>query len=395
MSDLVVVPVSTRAQRKQFLNYPWTLYRDDPNWIPPLRVDQKELVGYSHHPFYEKNLLQTFLAYRGKEVCGRIAAILNRAYIEHHKDQRGFFGFFECVDDEAVAHALFDAVREWLRPHEIRNVRGPFSPDMNNVMGTLIEGFDSPPTFMMAYNPDYYPRLIESYGFRKAQDFYAYYANLEMLPASSGKLAPIADQIVERFGVSFRPLNRKRFRQDVEEFLSVYNRSMANQWGFVPMSDHEIQHMAKGLQYLLVPELAIAAEIDGKTVGTVLALLDYNPIIRRIDGRLFPFGFLRLLLGRRRIKKVRLLATNVVPEFQLMGIGLVLLRAEPGWCWICPVAARGCAASAGWWCIAARRRPMPLNGQPYPSRKSKGECDWLASPRWRGPRWSKFLPPRC
>jgi GNAT superfamily N-acetyltransferase len=326
MSQLVVVPVKNRRQRRQFLTFPWTLYRNDPQWIPPLRSEQKELVGYGHHPFYEKNEAQTFVAYRDGEPCGRIAAILNRAHIECHNDPRGFFGFFECVDDQEVADGLFDAASRWLGEHNVRSLRGPANPDMNNVLGMLVEGFDSPPTFMMAYNPNYYPRLMENYGFRKAQDLYAYYANIDMLEGAA-KHGRIAEQIVERFGVHVRLLNRKRFRRDVLEFLSIYNSSMASSWGFVPMSDREVRHMAKGMQYLLVPELAAGAEIDGKLVGVALALLDYNPLIRQIDGRLFPFGFLKLLTGRRQIKKVRLLAANVIPEYQLMGIAVVLLRA--------------------------------------------------------------------
>ncbi len=327
MSNLIVVPVATRRQRNQFLQYPGQLYRNDPNWIPPIRVDQKELVGYKHHPFYEKNRAQTFLAYRGGEVCGRIAAILNRVHIEYCKENRGFFGFFECVDDQQVANALFDAARTWLAEQGIHAMRGPANPGINYIWGTLVEGFDSPPTFMMAYNPPYYARLIEGYGFRKAQDLYAFWANIDMLPAASAKHEPIAQQIVERYGIRVRSLNRARFRQDVEAFLSIYNRSMVRHWGFSPMSNAEVQHMAQAMRFLLVPQLTVGAEVDGQLAGVALALLDYNPRIKKIDGRLFPFGFLRLLLGRRKIKKIRLLAANVLPEYQLLGVGLVLVRA--------------------------------------------------------------------
>ena len=198
---------------------------------------------------------------------------------------------------------------------------------MNYSWGTLVEGFDSPPTFLMPYNPPYYGELLEGYGFRKVQDLYAYWANVDMLPASSAKHGPVADQIVRRYGVRVRPMNRSRFREDVEAFLRIYNRSMANHWAFVPMSEAEVRHMAAGLKYLLAPELAVAAEIDGQFVGAALCLPDFNPRIKQIDGRLFPFGFIRLLAGRRKIEKVRLLAANVLPEYQLLGIGLVLLRA--------------------------------------------------------------------
>ena len=326
-ADLIVQPVATRRQRKLFLEFPWKLYRDDPNWIPPLRVDQEELVGYRRHPFYRRNQVQTFLAFRGHEVVGRIAAILNRVHVEYQNDPRGFFGFFECTDDQEAAAGLLDAVRSWLADRDLRALRGPMNPGINYTLGTLVEGFDSPPTFMMTYNPPYYDRLLEGCGLRKAQDLYAYFGFLDMLPASTAKHGPIAEQIVEHLNIKLRTLDRSRFVEDVEAFLGVYNRSMVKHWSFSPMSPEEIRHIAKGLRWLIVPELTAAAEIDGQLVGAVFGMLDYNPRIRRIDGRLFPFGFVRLLWNRRAIKRVRLVSTNVIPEYQLMGVGLVLMRA--------------------------------------------------------------------
>ena len=326
MSALLIQPVSTRRQRKQFLSLPWKLYRDDPHWIPPLRFEQKELVGYRPHPFYEKNRAQTFLACRGKEVCGRVAAVFNRVHVEHCDERRGFFGFFECVNDQEVAAGLLDAVRQWLAEQDVPCLRGPTNPGLNYSLGTLVEGFDSPPTFMMPYNPPYYARLIEGCGFRKVQDLYAYWANIDMLPASSAKVGPVAEQIVERYNVKLRPLDTSHFLEDVTSFLSIYNQSMVNHWGFVPMSPGELHHMAKGLRHLIVPEMVMLAEIDGRLVGAVICLPDYNPRIKQIDGRLFPLGLFRLLRNKRKIKKVRLLAANVLPEFQLLGVGLVLLR---------------------------------------------------------------------
>lgn len=326
MAALLIQPVSTSRQKREFLRFPWKLYRTDPHWVPPLRGEQRALAGYRAHPFYEKNRAQTFLAMRGKEVCGRIAAISNQVHVEQHGERRGFFGFFECVDDQEVANGLFDAAREWLAQGDLDCLRGPANPGLHYTLGLLIEGFDSPPTFMMPYNPPYYARLVEGYGFRKAQDLYAYYGHIDMLPASSAKLGPIAEQIVERYGIRLRHLGQSRFRQDVETFLSVYNESLVGTWGYTTMSDREISRMAGGLRHLIVPEMAMIAEIDGKVVGVVLCLPDYNPVIKRIDGRLFPFGFIRLLRSKRKIKKVRLLAANVVPAYQRLGVGLVLLQ---------------------------------------------------------------------
>jgi len=326
MPAFVVKPVSRRRERKAFLEFPWKLYRGDPNWIPPLRGDQKERIGYARHPFYQRNRSQTFLAYRGGEVCGRVAAILNLGHIERYNDPRGFFGFFECRDDQEAANALFDACRAWFAGQGIYKLRGPTNPSMNYMLGLLIDGFDSPPTLMMTYNPPYYERLLENYGFRKAQDLYAFWGHISMLPKVAERLRPFCDRIIERYNVRIRPLDKSHFREDVRTFLSLYNRSLTNTWGFVPMSEAEMEHLAKGLQHLIVPEMAIAVEVDGRVVGATFGLPDFNPRIRDINGRLLPFGFIHLLRKKQAIKKIRIISTNVLPEYQLHGLGLVLMH---------------------------------------------------------------------
>ena len=326
MAELRIHRVATRRQKRQFLEFPWTLYKGDPNWIPPLRSNQKELAGYVRHPFYERNSVQTFIATRGDEVCGRIAAILNHGHNVQYNERRGFFGFFDCRDDQEAATGLFDAVRQWFAAQGIHKLRGPANPSLNYEVGLLIQGFDSQPTFMMTYNPPYYERLIEDYGFRKAQDLFAFWGHIEMLPGIAAKLQPIAEQIVERYNVKLRCLDRSKFKEDVRMFLSLYNRSLANTWGFVPMTPGEVDHMAEGLRFLIVPEMTVAADIDGQVVGAAFGLPDYNPRIKDIDGRLFPFGFIHLLRNRRGIKKIRLISTNVIPEYQRYGLGLVLMQ---------------------------------------------------------------------
>lgn len=325
MAELLVRPVASRRERKQFLAYPWKQYAGDPHWIPPLRGYQKEQVGYAPNPFYDRNRIQTFLAYRGGEVCGRIAAILNVGHIEYHKEPLGFFGFFESVDDQEVADGLFRAVCDWFAERDIHQVRGPTNPSLNAEIGLLIEGFDTSPYFMMTYNPPYYERLVENFGFRKCQDAYAYWGHVSMLPQVMERLTPICEQIIDRCGVTVRPLNKARFFEDVVSFVSVYNQALTNTWGFVPMSEAEVRHQAKGLKHLIVPELSVGAEVGGRMIGACFALLDYNPRIREIDGRLFPFGFVKLLRNKKAIKRLRLISTNVIPEYQLHGIGLVLM----------------------------------------------------------------------
>jgi GNAT superfamily N-acetyltransferase len=325
MSSLVITPVTSRRQQKQFIRLPWALYEGDPNWIPPLLFDHRRLLGYGHHPFYERAKIQTFLAQRGGEVCGRIAAIVNPGHNEQAGEKRGFVGFFESIDDQQVASALFDAARDWLFAQGMTCLRGPANPSQNYEVGLLVEGFHSPPCFMMTYNKPYYEKLIEGWGFRRSQNLFAFWGHVNMVAKLDKKLWFVGNQAKERFNVVTRPMNARRFQSEVEMFLRVYNASMASTWGFVPLSPGEIKVLAAGLKHLIAPELAMVAEIDGEPIGACLGLLDYNPRIKQIGGRLFPFGFLKLIRNKRAITKMRVISINVVPEYQAWGLGVVLL----------------------------------------------------------------------
>lgn len=321
-----VRPVGSRRERKLFLEYPWSVYRDTPQWIPPLRKNQQEMVGYAHNPFHDDAEVQTFLAWRDGQVCGRIAAILNHAHNRFQRDNRGFFGFFESIDDQAVATALLDAVRDWLKQRGIEEIRGPANPSLNHECGLLVDGFDLPPTFMMTYNPPYYARLIETYGFRKVQDLFAFYGTINQLPEIAERIGPIIAYAEERFEIVTRGLNVKKFRAEIEMFLEVYNRSMVEMWGFVPMSPGEIRTMAAAMRHLIIPELTVVAMIEGEPIGALFGLPDYNPRIKEIDGRLFPFGVFKLLNKRRPFRRLRVISANVLPEYQRWGVGLVLVK---------------------------------------------------------------------
>jgi len=325
MGNLVVKPVETRGERKQFIQLAWDLYRNDPNWIPPLRQNIEELVGFREHPFYKHAAGQPLLALRDGKACGRLVAIDNEYHNQRYHEKRGMFGFFECIDDQEVATALFDEARQWLAARDIHCLRGPINPSLNYECGLLTQGFDTPPYFMMTYNPPYYAGLIEAYGFQKTQDLYAFWGEIGMLDGLDKKLKFVVEEATKRFNVKLRRMNTSRFRQEVETFLHIYNESMAGTWGFTPLSPEEMEHMGASLKHLIVPELTTIAEVDGRPVACVFGLLDYNPRIKKIVGRLFPFGFLRLLWNRKAIKNVRLISTNVLPEFQRWGLGLVVL----------------------------------------------------------------------
>jgi hypothetical protein len=320
-----VIRVEDKRQKRDFMDVLWQLYKGDPNWIPPIRMNQEELVGFRRHPFYENAKCRAFVAYRDDKPVGRIVAIINHGHNKRYEEKRGFFGFFDCINDAAAANLLFTEACRYLKSEGMDDVRGPCNPSLNYEIGTLIEGFDTPPTFMMTYNWPYYDQLISNFGFVKTQDLYAFEGNIEMLKTIDPKLQFVINEVKRRFNVTLRPANRRKFGDEVRLFLKIYNEALQGTWGFVPLSDAECQSLGASLKLLVDPAVTSIIEVDGKPVGVGMGLPDYNPLIKKIDGKLFPFGFLTLLFGRRKIKKIRVMSTNVVPEYQRWGLGLVAL----------------------------------------------------------------------
>ncbi len=317
--------VETKADRRLFNKLQRQIYAGDPNWVPPLWSVQDELVGFRPHPFYDENRCQAFIVTRGSEVVGRVVAIVNHGHNRRYGDRIGFFGFFECHDDVEAARELFFHAETWLRDQGLNAVRGPVNPSLNYDCGLLVDGFDTPPTFMIPYNRDYYESLLVRCGFAKVQDLFSYEASIDMLETLDPKLAFVIEEATRRFQVTCRPIDPKNFDADVRTFLHIYNESLQGTWGYVPLSTAEIDHQAKGLKHLIVPAMTSIAEIDGRPVGAGFGLLDYNPLIKKMNGNLFPFGWLRILLQKKRLKRLRMISSNVLPEYQKWGLGLVTL----------------------------------------------------------------------
>ncbi len=326
MSKATIIAVTNRREQRLALALPWRIDGRDPVWAPPLRGVQRQLMGFASHPFYERASSQCFLAVRDGQTVGRIVAIVNAVHNEFHREQRGFVGFFSCIDDTDVANQLFDAAAEWLRARGMTAMRGPANPSINYEWGLLVEGFDTPPYFMMTHNPAYYESLWFAGGFTKVQDLYAFWGHRDMLATVSDKHRFVDESIRERFGITLRPMRRKTFRHDVEMFLEIYNDALAGTWGFVPLTKGEIDQLAGELKHLIVPELAIVAEQEGRAIGVCFGLLDYNVPIRASDGRLFPLGWWRLFNARKHVKRLRVVSANVRPEFQNWGVGITLVR---------------------------------------------------------------------
>ncbi len=337
MSGSVVVrPVTTAADLNKFVAFPYRLYRGDSYWVPPLRMDVRTLLSKTKNPFFQHAEAEYFLAEqqeaagdgggRRGTVVGRIAAIHNRAHNEFHADSAGFFGFFESVDDQAVANPLFDAAAGWLKPRGLTLMRGPASFSTNDECGLLVEGFDTPPTLLNPHNPAYYVRLVERAGFVKAKDLYQYESTN---PAMPERLIQAGRLIMERKKITLRQLDMKRFDEEVERIKRVYNAAWEKNWGFVPMTEAEIDHLAKQLKPVVVPELVVFAERQGEVIGFAAALPDLNVALKRNpSGRLFP-GILKILWAARKISRIRILLLGLLKQYRMTGADALMYH----WIW--------------------------------------------------------------
>ncbi len=332
MTNTVTVRRTTSLRdRNCFQRLPWTIYAGDANWVPPILSQERSLLGWPdwrgrRHPFFEHAEMVTLLAERRDIVVGRVAVFVNDVHNQKFYEQLGFFGFFECIDDTAVARALFESGRAWLRERGMTSWRGPVNPSLNYTCGLLIDGFTSPPVFLMTYNPPYYGALIEACGFAKAQDLYAYEMDAALLAKLVDRYKPAVLSALDGRGLTVRRFDPSRFDEEIRTYLELYNSSLDGTWGFTPLQENEAKQIAADLRHIIAPEFAAFALLEGKPIGAVLALLDYNQIIRTINGRLLPFGLLRLMWGRKSINVARAMAVTMVPAFQHSGLSIVLLN---------------------------------------------------------------------
>lgn len=322
--SLEIRPVRSNADLRRFITCVWDIYKGDPYWVPPVIADRKKLLDREKNPFYKHAEMEMFLAWRDGKVVGRIAAIVNRAHNEAHGDDVGFFGFFESIDDRSVAHALFAEAERWLLARGLGVMRGPVNPSMNDEAGLLIDGFDDPPMILTTYNPKYYSALIESFGFTKAKDLYAWKLTESFL---SPKLERVRNAVMTREKLVVRNFNfspKSAFWMDVEVFHHIYNTAWEKNWGMVKMTREEIDFMAKDLRTIAARDLVLIVESAGEPVGFVLALPDINQaLIKNRSGGLLSAAY-HLLFGKKRINRARIVALGVVPAFQRRGIDAAL-----------------------------------------------------------------------
>jgi len=330
LTSVEVCQVGNRRQRDQFLRFPWSIYRNDPVWVPPLLAERKEFLSTRKHPFFRHGAAVQFLAMADGQPVGRVLASDDPNYNAAHGTNTGCFGMFECIDDPGVAQALLDAAAGWLAARGRTQIMGPIDYSTNYACGLLIEGFETPPRVLMNHNPLYYVRLLENWGLRKAKDLYGWSFVISDYPTR--KFGRVADRIARRGKVTIRPFNLKDKAAEIERCRAVYNAAWQSNWGFVRMSDPEFDHFANGLTQLVSPQLLLLAEADGKPVGLSLTLPDFNEAMRPLNGRLFkwglPLGLLRFMLNCRKLHACRLVALGVVEEYRRRGLSeLLIMRA--------------------------------------------------------------------
>jgi GNAT superfamily N-acetyltransferase len=316
-------PVSSKRELNTFIKLPRRLYRDEPNWVPPLLMDVKKRLDRKKNPFFKHAEAQYFLAYRDGRPIGRISAHIDRNFNEFQGNKWGLFGWFECEDDAEAAHALLDAAEGWLRERGRDRMVGPMDFTTNDECGLLIEGHEHPPIILCPWHPPYYQRLFEQdLNLLKAMDLYMWSLNVEGREKVHPAIWEVAGKVESEHGIVCRNFRKKDLQAEVDRFVEIYNSAWERNWGFVPLSEEEVRHYAKDLKPILDENWAMVAERKdtGEVVGAALTLPDYNQVLAKLNGRLLPLGWLTALRERRKIDAVRVIVLGVKSDYRHTGV---------------------------------------------------------------------------
>ncbi len=327
LKDLKIEALKLDARSiNRFMKVSYVIYDSDPNWVAPLLMDLQK-VFTSANPLFEHAEMQLWIVTRGGRDVGRIAGILDRTYLHKTGRSAAFFGFFECLEDVEASRMLFRAVNDWAKAKGVQEVLGPMNPTTNDECGLLVRGYDSPPVLMMTYNPSYYVRLVEEEGYRPAKNLLAFKIDLAGIPLD--RLARIAEKLKKRNPtLRLRPITKKSLSADLPKVKEVYNSAWEDNWGFVPMTDTEMDFMAERMKPLLMEGLIWLVEDGTEPVGFLLALPDYNVPLQPMKGRLLTpaiFGFAAHLLGWKKFKRARVITLGVKREYRNRGLESAML----------------------------------------------------------------------
>ncbi len=322
MSDVQIKRVESRKDRKKFMFFPWSVYKNDPNWVPPFVMDFKEKIDKKKNPFFEHAEMELFLAFKNDRITGRIAAIVDHLHNEVHEEKVVFFGLYESYDDQETAKALLDRVTEWGIERKMEALRGPMNLSMNDECAFLLEGFDSPPVVLMSYNPKYYLNLMDKCGLVKAKDLFAFFMTRDHETAS--KVGQITEKVSKELPVTLRTIDMKNLEDEVGRIKYIYNNAWEKNWGFVPWTEKEMDFMAKKLKAVADPALIIFAELEGRPVGFAFGFPNFNEVIKKMNGRLTPLGLLKYLYYRKKIKSMRAVVFGILQEYRNTGLSYLL-----------------------------------------------------------------------
>lgn len=324
-SEICIIPIKSRRQWKAFIELPWKLYKDDPNWVPPLKMDMWNTVNPKKNPLLKLGPYQYFLAVRNGEVVGRIGTGIDEK-LNHDKNKKeGYITLFESINDYEVAKALFDAALGWLRERGMTSVTGPQSPSNgDDYRGLLIKGFDSPPVLMNSYNPPYYEEFFDRYGFKKDFDRFAFY--YDMKKPLTERFEKNIETVMKRYKFTIRSVNLKRLEEELVRMKKLIDRAMPEEWpDMVPPTIEDIKDEAAKLLPVVDPDLVVIAEdAQGEPVGLAIALPDYNQVLKRLNGKLLPLGFIKFLWYKKKITGGRMFVLFVDPDYQKKGVSAAM-----------------------------------------------------------------------
>jgi hypothetical protein len=326
--NITIETVDNEADKMRFIKFPWKIYKNDKNWVPPLIFDVKKNLDTKRNPFYKHSKIKLWLAWKDGALAGRIAGITNENHNKYYNDKVGFFGFFECINDKEVAKKLFEKAEEFVKQNGMDTLRGPVNPSMNDECGLLVDGFDTPPVMLMTYNPEYYIDLITSAGFEKAKDLYALDIKREVVNNTElmKKLDRISEMVLKREKITIRNLNMKDLDNEIQKVRDVYNNAWQDNWGFVPMTEEEFNFVADSLKAVVDPDFVEIAEVDGNPIGFSLAMPDMNQVFIKLNGKLFPFGLIKFILNKKKVNRLRVIIMGMKKEYHKKGIDAVFYR---------------------------------------------------------------------
>jgi len=325
-SDIQIEPVHDTKGVLELVEFPFRLYRGDPNWVPPLIEERRDFLDPRKNPFFDHARVQLFLARRGGEVVGTIGAVVDDNHNKYHDERMAAFGFFETIDNQEIADTLLGAAEGWGREQGMAIIRGPLNFSTNHELGLLIDGFDEPPMVMTTYNPRYYARLLGARGYAKAMDLFAYIGDLnERWNNPPPKVLRVADLAAKKAGIRVRKANMRHFDAEVRRAKQIYDQAWTRNWGFVPLTDREADYLAASLKPVIDPDLVLIAETsDGTPVGISISLPDLHQALKWSGGgHMFPLGLAKFLWYKRKVDQVRLWGMGVIEEYRGRGIDAV------------------------------------------------------------------------